>query len=190
MKFTDISGQRIGKLTVLSFDHKQLTPGGFVKYYWKCKCDCGNIKIIGKSHLTGGKINSCGCLSKRQGKDSPHFKGYEEITGGYYNSLKNGASDRSRKFQFSVSIEYLWQLFLKQNRRCALTGWEIIFDKRRASKQTASLDRIDSSKGYIEGNVQWIHKDVNLMKNNYDQNYFIKICESVAIHSGSDIIKM
>ena len=190
MKFTDISGQRIGKLTVLSFDHKQLTPGGFVKYYWKCKCDCGNIKVIRKSHLTEGKINSCGCLSKRQGKDSPHFKGYEEISGGYYGSLKKGSSERGRNFEFSVSLEYLWQLFLKQNRKCVLTGWEIVFDKRRTSKQTASLDRIDSSKGYIEGNVQWIHKDVNLMKNNYDQNYFIKVCESVASCCKSDIIKM
>jgi hypothetical protein len=188
MKFLDITNQRFGKLTVVSFDHRQKTSGGFIKYYWKCKCDCGKIKVIRKSHLISGKISSCGCLSNRQGKDSPHFKGYEEITGGYYNSLKKGATDRGRNFKFSVSLEYLWNLFLKQNRRCALTGWDIVFDKRRGSKQTASLDRINSSKGYVKGNVQWVHKDVNLMKNNYNQNRFIQVCKSVANYYKSDMI--
>lgn len=41
------------------------------------------------------------------------------------------------------------------------------------------LDRIDSSKGYIEGNVQWVHKDVNMMKQNYSQKYFIEMCKKI-----------
>lgn len=44
---------------------------------------------------------------------------------------------------------------------------------------TASLDRIDSSKGYIKGNIQWVHKDINKMKNNYNQAYFINLCALV-----------
>ena len=47
------------------------------------------------------------------------------------------------------------------------------------SNITASLDRIDSSKGYIEGNVQWVHKRVNLMKGNMSTENFIEWCNLV-----------
>lgn len=35
---------------------------------------------------------------------------------------------------------------------------------KNSSLQTASLDRIDSSKGYTIDNVWWIHKQLNWMK--------------------------
>ena len=44
---------------------------------------------------------------------------------------------------------------------------------------SASLDRIDSKKGYTEENVQWIHKDVNSMKMDYNEDYFIKMCQLI-----------
>lgn len=45
---------------------------------------------------------------------------------------------------------------------------------------TASLDRIDSSKPYIIDNIQWVHKDINFMKRTYSHDYFIKLCKLVA----------
>jgi hypothetical protein len=55
---------------------------------------------------------------------------------------------------------------------------------------TASADRIDSSRGYVEGNVQWVHKWINLMKLDHSQHDFISYCAAVAIHnsSTSDIV--
>ena len=41
------------------------------------------------------------------------------------------------------------------------------------------IDRIDSSKGYVKGNVQWVHKNVNLMKGKFDQEYFIEMCKKI-----------
>lgn len=60
---------------------------------------------------------------------------------------------------------------------CALTGWEISisYDSR-----TASLDRIDNSKGYIKGNIQWVHTMVNMCRNKYTLEKFIEMCKSVA----------
>lgn len=43
-------------------------------------------------------------------------------------------------------------------------------------EQTASLDRIDSSKGYIPGNVQWVHKDVNKMKLALSEKRLLELC--------------
>lgn len=52
----DLTGKRFGKLVVL----KEL---GYRRVL--CKCDCGNVKEVNKSHLLSGDIISCGC--KRQG---------------------------------------------------------------------------------------------------------------------------
>jgi hypothetical protein len=56
----------------------------------------------------------------------------------------------------------------------------INFAYRVADPSDASLDRIDSSKGYIDGNVQWVHKEVNEMKMQATQNEFIEYCNLVA----------
>jgi hypothetical protein len=54
-----------------------------------------------------------------------------------------------------------------------------------AGGTTASVDRIDSSKGYIKGNVQWVHKTINKMKWGYSQGEFIEFCEAVVKHKGT-----
>lgn len=43
----------------------------------------------------------------------------------------------------------------------------------------ASLDRIDSQKGYSENNVQWAHKVVNKMNMNVSQKEFIGWCSKI-----------
>lgn len=88
-----------------------------------------------------------------------------------------------RDIIFNINVEYIWKLFLKQNRKCALTGMEIHFaDTCREDKYdvTASLDRIDNTKGYIENNVQWLHKDINLMKQKFTQEKFIQYCNMIS----------
>jgi len=58
----DISGQRFGKLKVISVTKRRDRSG---RVYWRCKCDCGQIKEIAGSHLRSGHTYSCGC-SKHQ----------------------------------------------------------------------------------------------------------------------------
>lgn len=45
--------------------------------------------------------------------------------------------------------------------------------------QTASLDRIDSNFGYTETNVQWVHKELNIMKWNLTDKSFVDWCEKI-----------
>ena len=35
----------------------------------------------------------------------------------------------------------------------------------------------------IEGNVQWVHKDINKMKVDFEQPTFIQLCELVVTHN-------
>ena len=50
-------GQKYNRLLIL-----EKLPKKDKNQYYKCKCDCGNIKIINQSALRSGKTKSCGCL--------------------------------------------------------------------------------------------------------------------------------
>ncbi|CAB4191338.1 hypothetical protein UFOVP1229_20 [uncultured Caudovirales phage] len=113
-------------------------------------------------------------------------KGHGDISGSYWCSLRNGAN--SRELEFSIDPEYAWAVFVEQNGECALSGVPVVLVKRRhlmlsgIAEQTASLDRIDSSKGYVQGNVQWIHKALQGMKMSMPDAVFIEWCNSVSRH--------
>jgi len=150
--------------------------------YIEVICTCGSniIKEIPIQHVQSNSHRGCEKCSRFHTS-----KGHGSLSGEYWSIVKNGAN--SRNLEFNITIKYAWDLFLKQDKKCALSDLDIEFepncvhnkkiDNRR--KRTASLDRIDSSKGYVEGNVQWVHKDVNLMKNRFNEDYFIKICKLI-----------
>jgi hypothetical protein len=91
-------------------------------------------------------------------------------------------SAKTREIQFDLSIEEGWDLFLSQNRLCAMSGVPLKFapSQKKGSQRTASLDRMDSSKGYAISNVQWVHKTLNLMKRDLPLDEFLRWCELVA----------
>lgn len=58
-KAKDLTGQKFGLLTAIK---KMPSHSGHT--YWLCRCECGNEKEVQTSHLTCGKIQSCGCQQK------------------------------------------------------------------------------------------------------------------------------
>lgn len=78
-----------------------------------------------------------------------------------------------------MTIQDAWNLYERQGGRCALTGWDLVISAPKVSSITASLDRINSKEGYSPNNTQWVHKDVNIAKNVYSQEYFVQMCRSV-----------
>lgn len=61
----DLTGQKFGKITVLSLDEEKKYHNGLV---WICQCDCGNIVSIPSMHLINGHTQSCGCLGNSIGE--------------------------------------------------------------------------------------------------------------------------
>lgn len=124
-------------------------------------------------------LNRCPRYPRRRGNASPLYNGFRDISGSHWKSMFRSASKRN--IEFSVNIEYIWDLYEKQGCKCALSGVPIKFSSLWTMRDgTASLDRIDSSKGYIENNLQWVHKDVNHMKWDLTQADFINYCHKVA----------
>lgn len=145
-----------------------------------CACGCGNTLEVRGNSLETGNTSSCGCTSRKIGKEHGLWVGYEEISNVYYSRVKRGAKDRG--FDFNITIEQMWEKFIEQKRRCALSGVKIMFAPTNKTKhlQTASLDRIDSNLGYKLDNIQWIHKHLNAMKWKISNEDFIGWCIEVA----------
>jgi hypothetical protein len=194
MQFIDVTGERYGKLVVIARAPKS-TRSGNVR--WICRCDCGNEYVVTSNHLRRKKdpVRSCGCARTR-GPGSPLWGGYGEISGDFWYSIQRGADGRKhgenklKKMKtwrgpvaFELTIEQAWELFLQQERRCNLTGLPLVmYDADDSTARSASLDRIDPKGGYVLGNVQWVHKMVNIMKNKFPQDEFIEMCRRVASH--------
>ena len=165
-------GDRFERLVVI--EEAEYDKG---KKQWLCKCDCGQNKIIKAYALRTQQCRSCGCL-----KIDSHTTGFGKITGSFFCDVKIGA--RNRHLDFNLTIEFLDELFRKQNYSCALSGLPIDISPRKSKEETtASLDRIDSSKGYYHDNVQFVHKHINIMKSKYELDYFLKLCKIITEHN-------
>ena len=71
------------------------------------------------------------------------------------------------KKDFDITVPFLLKLLKDQNRSCAITGTEFKFRSEfegRMDQFRASVDRIDSNKGYTKDNVQLVCAQVNIMK--------------------------
>jgi len=174
--------------------------------YWLVKCSCGNENFIRHDILQSGNASKCRVcankenyinnikLGKMHSKNySPKHYGVGDLPKILYSHYKYGA--KLRNLEFEVSIQYLWDLYLKQKGKCSLSGVDIYLKSQEKfstitkvengnrnidySKFNASLDRIDSSKGYTEDNVQWVERKINIIKHDLSQNEFINICKLI-----------
>lgn len=180
----DLTGLRFGKIEVLNYVDKDKHG----KSYWRIRCDCGNIDTVVGHYLTTGRWIQCSeCIKKScylEGRKNPKFKGVGDLSRTFWSSIVGSAAHR--KINIEISMEDAWFKFLDQDKKCALSGIDLFMSssirqfRKGITKHTASLDRIDSSKGYTKDNIQWVHVDINFMKQEMDQDYFIKICKRIA----------
>ncbi len=139
---------------------------------WECLCTkCGAVSLRQNRYFRKDRAVPQGCVHCK-GKHHNLFKGYEEIPGVYLSRIEKQALDR--RYLFSVTPKDLWELFLKQERKCYLTGLPLSF-----KDSSASLDRVDNTKGYEKGNVAWCHKEVNKMKGTLTLREFIYYANKV-----------
>ena len=99
-KIIDLTGKVFGRLTVLSYSHKE--KRGAV---WLCRCACGNEKLELSTYLLGGKTVSCGCFRResfdklteqRRGNRQSKF-GSDDLVGmrfGYLTVIERTQSER------------------------------------------------------------------------------------------------
>lgn len=210
-KLKPVIGQKFGEYEVISDEVFMVKNKNNNRHrgHFKVRCNqCGNIYYKRPDSL---KSDSKKCRKCSNGEKYRKLVEEKKIAHKGYSVSHQGTGDLTKtqvlRMKYSaqkrnifwdntyMTTENLWSLFIKQNRRCALSNLPITLSKGKNkpmqtnnrnldySGWTASLDRIDSSKGYEEGNVQWVHRNVNIMKNSYSTEYFIDLCRRISNHA-------
>lgn len=150
---------------------------------WICKCECGKLITVTSSNLLNKSTRSCGCkTSEFISKSNTKHQNFGEIPGSSWANMVNGAE--LRNLEVSITIEDMNNQFIKQKGKCALTGQTIHFGHKNTKKlKTASLDRIDSGRGYTKDNIQWVHKDINRCKQNFSEDYLLEMCRMMITYN-------
>jgi len=142
------------------------------------------------STRTDGLQNKC--------KDCCHLVMRQRAqTGGVHGFLKNRLTQsknncaRGRTLEFAITIDDLIALYEKQKGLCVYSGVKlthISYGTKGNNKckypYNASIDRIDSSKGYIKENIQLVCCIVNFMKWDSSEDVFLKMCKKIVEHKG------
>jgi len=98
------------------------------------------------------------------------------------------ASNRGEHSQeIKITLDEVYKVGESQNWKCAFTGVDLEFVRggtnwggKWCNPNSCTIDRIDSSKGYIKGNIQLVTWKVNCIKRDLSDEEFVGICKQVA----------
>jgi len=129
---------------------------------------CGESKLLSDYYT---KYNSCkSCIIKATTIYRANNVPLHERN--IVSRLKNLCTKaRLRTKEFDLIHSDLLDVWDKQNGRCAYTKLPLLATANRFN--TVSLDRVDSGKGYVVGNIQLVCAAINKMKQEYSEDLFI-----------------
>lgn len=158
------------------------------KMGWKykfCSSDCriAHQRINGKESVE--RLQSW----VHSDENRQHLKnngGWNPGNSGYIEFLRR-IRNRKKSQECDLTIQQLKELWENQKGICPYTGWQLELPKHRTSRspRVASLDRIDSSKGYVLGNVQYVSMMANFAKNNFTIEEMAEFCDAIKKNWGS-----
>lgn len=152
-------------------EYKRQIKNGATRFF--CNLSC-NALTRNKEHPPPG--NPQYLIADNRRDNYTQFRWF--VRRGEYRNKKKG-------YGCDLTVEYLKDLWEKQKGICPFTGWNLILPKDSESFESknianASVDRIDNSKGYMEGNVRFISVMANLARQAYTDEQLIKFCKDVA----------
>lgn len=142
-------GKTFNQMTVLRFEGYSSTPDKSKVPMVKCRCTCGNEKIVSLWDIRAGKTKTCG---------SNHVT-YVDRTKPAFNNLYNHTyKSRALKsgLEFEIDVEAFRSLTQEYCHYCGSPPNNTM--KRKTGKHVSvlkynGLDRIDSTRGYTLENV-------------------------------------
>lgn len=99
----------------------------------------------------------------------------------------SSAGSGTRGLMFDLRIGHLFRMFYEQNGMCAISGipMTVASEGSKTHPHNVSIDRIDSARGYVPGNVHLVCYQVNIMKMEMTVDQLRYWCAHIALHFAS-----
>jgi hypothetical protein len=148
-----------------------------IKNEGKLTCSCCEQELPLSTFQPKGDFHYTTCI---QCQEKNRLEKLTNIDGKIsYIYKKSRRRSIEKNYDFDLTVKYLKDLYAKQNGLCYLSGLRLEVSGTNA----ISLDRLDSSKGYIQGNVLFCCLSINKIKSDLSIDDFIKYCSYVAEHN-------
>lgn len=161
------------------------------------ECSCDNCGVVFEKPLSElnrnknlGRMNFCtrSCVGKNNTKNfgqrlnNYNISKHSDNSRDKYTGLRALLRRIKNKYHdYDVDLDYLKEVWDVQN-ICVYTGVELQLPKWKGINDplyTASIDRIESDKGYVKGNIQFISITSNHAKNSMTHEQMIKFCDLI-----------
>jgi hypothetical protein len=154
LRIRDLSGLTFGRLFVTRFLGQVKNGKNSKCTLWECRCSCGSVIERPGYSLVEGNVQSCGCIRRDRKK--------ENAPTAHRRAMVAHAKCRAKKqgLEFNLTLDDIQIPAI-----CPLLDIPLVGGIGAPHDGNPSIDRIDSDKGYVRGNVWVISWRANRLKN-------------------------
>jgi hypothetical protein len=171
-KFIDYTGQKFGRLTVVSLTDPYVSPSGNRVTKWSCQCDCGAVGVIVAGvKLKSGHTQSCGCYQKQRAKEAKTTHGdsytrFYRIWAGMRERCDNpNHKDYNIYGGRGITYQESWNLF-KNFKKDMLENYS----------DDLELDRINPDLSYTFDNCRWVNESLQAYNQRLSKHNTSGVC--------------
>lgn len=165
----DLRGQVFGGITAIGPTEAR----SYNDIVWRCICECGREAWAARGNIVKGWFTHCGCRGGKKRRAAPGTLGLNPDGTGKHGgtgelSEKAKANNRVAVARWSAEADRGHEYRLSSTRHKEIIARSCRYcgrPARTAPRGTNGIDRVDSSQGYVEGNVVPCCKRCNRMKN-------------------------
>lgn len=163
----DITGMKINMWTVLECVGKNKSGG----YMWKCRCDCGNERIVEGRSIRSGISKCCGCTRNKDNTWNLKHGGKKERLYSVWSSMKSRCLNQNDKFYHryggrGIRVCDDWLDYAKFRDWALASGYDPEGEYRKCT-----LDRIKNDGNYCPENCRWVTQKAQ--DNNRSSNHIV-----------------
>lgn len=173
MGLKDLTGKTFGRLTVI----ERAGSGAGGQAMWLCQCSCNKQTVVRGQHLRNGNTKSCGCLHTDTVGLPAGEAGFNKLLRRYK------AEGDKRGFSFDLTDDEARALFTGDCAYCGRQPSQLNYSGSKKAGRCFTyngIDRVDSTIGYIPGNVVSCCGRCNSAKSDMTRDEFIELVRAIA----------